>query len=412
MRVDAPWLAIVGIGEDGMAGLGARAREALAGAELIAGSARTLALLDAASQRRAVAWPSPMMSFVDELLVRERGRAVAIVASGDPMFFGIGASIARRINARDFVVYPQPSSYALACARLGWPHEETDVISVVSRPLDGVRAALAPGRRLVVLSESGTTPAALARLLVADGYGASAMTVFEALGGPGERRIDGVAATWPYESSVDLNLVALIVTPADDTTATDHVRARSGCAPGLPDHAYEHDGALTKREIRAMTLARLRPRPGEWLWDIGAGSGSIGIEWMRTHRACGATAFERDAERAERIASNARTLGVPALRVVIGEAPQSLVTGDRPDAIFIGGGITTPGVLDCALTTLGSRGRLVANAVTLEAERIVLAAQATHGGELTRIAIERASPAGTMLVWRPAMPLVQWAYRA
>ncbi len=410
----APWLTIVGIGEDGMNGIGAAARAALERAELIAGSTRTLSLLAPELHARGCAWPSPMMGFVDELLARERGRAVAIVASGDPMFFGIGGSIARRVDAREFTIYPQPSSYALACGRLGWPQEDVLAVSAVGRPLERVRAALFDGRRIVVLCEDGTTPATLAAMLVEAGFGPSALTVFEALGGPRERRIDGVAATWPHARVDDLNLVALslarIVTSVNDTTPAA-LRAELGCVPGLPDDAYAHDGALTKRDARAIALARLGPRPGELLWDVGAGAGSIGIEWMRAHPACRAVAFERDAIRAERIARNARALGVPDLRVIDGDAPASFAACERPQAIFIGGGVTAPGVLAAALAVLERGGRLVANAVTLEAERVLLDAQAAHGGELIRIGIERASPVGTMLAWRPALPLVQWTYR-
>ncbi|GAC1349028.1 MAG: bifunctional cobalt-precorrin-7 (C(5))-methyltransferase/cobalt-precorrin-6B (C(15))-methyltransferase [Vulcanimicrobiaceae bacterium] len=414
-----PWLSIVGMGEDGMSGVGAGARAALECAEVIVGSARTLALLSPHLAARALAWPSPMMGFVTDMLARERGRAVAIVASGDPMFFGIGGAVSRRIDAGEFTVYPQPSSYALACGRLGWPEEDVLAISVVGRAMECVRAAFHHGRRIIVLCEDGTTPASLARALADAGFGATAMTVFEALGGPHERRIDGVATTWPHARVGDLNVAAFLVARAiADVRETDAAaRARSalagqiGCVPGLPDEAFAHDGALTKRDARAISLARLAPRPGELLWDVGAGAGSIGIEWMRAHPACRALAFEREALRAARISVNARALGVPDLRVIAGVAPASFAGCERPQAIFIGGGLTSAGVLDAALAALDAAGRLVANAVTLEAERALLEAQARHGGELTRIALERAEPIGTMLGWRPAMPLVQWTYR-
>ena len=398
-----PWLSLVGIGEDGVSGLSPSARAALEGAQLIAGSTRTLALLPPHLHARSVKWPSPMMEFVDEMLARERGRAIVVLASGDPMFFGIGGSIARRIAAAEFVVHPQLSSFALACARLGWPHEETLALSVVSRSPDRLRAALFEGRRIIVLCEDGTSPAKLATLLVDAGFGRTTMTVFEALGGPHERRIDGAAASWRHARVGDLNLVALTVAAPNVA-----IEERLGCVPGLPDDAFVHDGALTKRDVRAIVLARLAPRPGELLWDVGAGSGSIAIEWMRAHPTCRAFAFERDATRAARIAANARTLGVPDLRVIGSAAPAAFAACERPQAIFIGGGVSAPGVLDAALASLASSGRLVANAVTLEAERVLLDAQATHGGELVRIAIDRAGPVGTMQAWRPALPLVQW----
>ena len=389
-----------------MGGLHSSARIALEEAELITGSPRTLALLAPHLHARAQAWPSPMMPFIDELLVSERGRAVTIVASGDPLFFGVGASIARRIDASEYEIFPQLSSFALACTRLGWAHEDVRVLSVVARPLDRVRAALHAGCRLIVLSEDGTTPAALAALLVEAGFGASAFTVFEALGGPHERRLDETAATWTHARTGDLNLVAIDV--ARTAVTPNAARPRLGCVPGLPDEAYANDGQLTKRDARAIVLGRLQPQPGELLWDIGAGSGSIGIEWMRAHPTCRAIAFECDPLRADRITANATALGVPDLRVILGDVPATLAGVPPPQAIFIGGGITAPGVLDAALAALVPGTRLVANAVTLEAEAMVLAAHAAQGGELIRIVIERAAPVGTMTAWRPALPLVQW----
>ncbi len=409
----APWLSIVGIGEDGMGGLGAQARAALERAQRIAGSTRTLSLLAPELRARASAWPSPMMQFVEDFLARERAAPVAIVASGDPMFFGIGASIARGLDAREFTVYPQPSSYALACGRLGWPQEDALALSVVGRPLARVRAALHHDRRIVVLCEDGTTPAALAAMLVETGFGASKMTVFEALGGPRERRFDGSAATWGRPPIGDLNLAALTIARASAPASAGGTVPLTGigCVPGLPDGAFTHDGALTKRDARAVTLARLGPRPGELLWDVGAGSGAIGIEWMRAHPACRAFAFERDRTRAARITANANALGVPDLRAICGDAPATFAACERPQAIFIGGGITAAGVLEAALAALDDGGRLVANAVTLEAERVLLDAHERRGGELIRIAIDCASALGTMRAWRSALPLVQWTYR-
>jgi precorrin-6Y C5,15-methyltransferase (decarboxylating) len=394
---------VVGIGADGWAGLSAAAREAVRGAEVLIGSARQLALVE--SDAAKLAWPSPMLPAIPGLLAEHAGRRVCVLASGDPMFFGVGGTLARLLEPGELRVIPHPSSVSLACARLGWPVEEVDVVSLVGRPVEALRLSVRPNRRLIVLSAGGESPGVVAELLRDMGFGPSPLTVFEELGGPGERRRVGTAASWGAEPVGALNLVAVECRP-------DAGAVVLGCTPGLPDEAFEHDGQLTKREVRAVTLAALGPLPGELLWDVGAGAGSIGIEWMRAHPSCRAVAVEQVAARAERISRNARSLGVPELQVVLGRAPEALAGLPVPDAIFVGGGLTGTGVLEACWAALPAAGRLVANAVTLESEAVLTAWHAKVGGSLTRIQISRAAPVGGFTGWRPAMPVTQWMGRA
>ncbi|HWM02025.1 MAG TPA: precorrin-6y C5,15-methyltransferase (decarboxylating) subunit CbiE [Actinophytocola sp.] len=390
-------ITVVGIGADGWDGLSAAARRAVAEAEVVLGSARQLALLPP-SEARHVAWPSPMLPAVEPLLAEHAGRRVCVLASGDPMLFGIGGTLVRLLGASALRVVPHPSSVSLACARLGWPAEDVDVVSLVGRPVESL--VVTPNRRVLVLSADGETPGRVAELLCAKGFGPTAMTVLEELGGPGERRWDGTAVTWSG-SSGGLNLVAL------------DCRVEPGVSPlgrgfGLPDEVFEHDGQLTKREVRAVTLAALRPLPGQLLWDVGAGAGSVGIEWMRSHPSCRAVAVEAVGERAARIERNARALGVPALTVVTGRAPAALADLPRPDAVFVGGGVTGEGVLEACWAALPAGGRLVANAVTLESEAVLARWQRAVGGALTRVEISRAGPVGGLTGWRPMMPVTLW----
>jgi precorrin-6Y C5,15-methyltransferase (decarboxylating) len=325
-----------------------------------------------------------------------------VLASGDPLFQGIGVTLARVLGPERLHVVPHPSSVSLACARLGWPADGVEVISAVARPLARVRRVLAPGARLLVLSEDDATPGMLAALLTDAGYGGSVMTVLAQLGGPAEHRVDGPARGWAHPPGDRLNVVAV-------SCVADAEAPVRGEVPGLSDDAYDHDGQLTKREVRAVTLAHLAPRPGELLWDVGAGNGSIGIEWLRAHRTCRAVAVESDEARIGRIGANAEALGVPSLQVVRGRAPEALAGLPAPDVVFIGGGITNPGVLDACWAALRPGGRLVANAVTLEAEAVLVAARDRYGGGLTRIEVSRAAPLGGFTGWRPAMPVTIWS---
>ncbi len=397
------WLSIVGIGEDGIDGLSARAQSLIGGAEIVFGGKRHLSLAASLIRGAARPWPSPFDGAVDEVL-NHRGRQICVLASGDPFVYGVGTTLAHAIDAREMLVVPAPSAFSLAAARLGWSLPHTGLVSVHGRNLDLIRPHLQPGARLLVLTSDGDGPAVLARLLRDLGFGASRLTLLEALGGPRERVRATTAAGFDLGAIDPLNTIAIEVDAARDA----RVIARSS---GLADNLFEHDGQITKREVRAVTLSSLAPRRGELLWDIGAGAGSVAIEWMLADPALmRAIAVEADAERAARIARNAAAFGVPSLKVVEGKAPEALAELPTPDAIFIGGGAGDPGVLDAARTALRSGGRLVVNAVTLETEALLIARHADLGGELIRIALARAGAVGEKTAWRPAMPVTQWSW--
>lgn len=395
-------ITVVGIGADGWAGLGEDARAALLAAETIVGSARQLALVPGSAARRR-AWPSPIDSLVDELVAHDNG-PVCVLASGDPMLHGIGATLARRVAPGLLTVHPHPSAFALACARLGWPAAEVALVSAVARPPDVVVPWLQPGRRLVAYVSGADGAAGLAGVLRERGFGPSRFAVLEQLGGPSERVTDTTADAWGEQPADPLHTVAVECAAAPDAL----VLART---PGLADAAYDHDGQLTKWPARAVTLAALGPAPGLHLWDVGAGSGSIGIEWLRAEPHARATAIEARADRARRVRANALRLGVPVLEVVEGVAPGALAGLDAPDAIFVGGGTSHPGLLAACWGALRAGGRIVATAVTLEGERALHAARAEHGGELLRLEVSHAEPVGKLEAWRPQLPLVQWSAR-
>jgi precorrin-6Y C5,15-methyltransferase (decarboxylating) len=398
--VGAP-VVVVGIGADGWDGLAPTSRAEVERAEVLVGSRRQLALVPESVPADRVPWPSPLSEALPGLLEEHAGRAVVVLASGDPMLSGIGTTLTRLLGPERVRVLPAPSSVSLACARLGWAVEDTCVVTLVGRPVELLHPHVQPGARLLVLGSDGGTPALVARLLADRGYGQSVVTVLGGLGGPEESVRTGTAATWSQPAP------ALVVTAVE-------CRAERGTmplptTPGLPDGAYESDGQLTKSEVRAVTLSRLAAVPGQLLWDVGAGSGSIGIEWMRAHPTCRAVAVEADEERAARIARNAGRLGVPYLRVVHGSAPEVLGRLSPPDAVFIGGGLTTPLLLDSCWEALPPGGRLVANAVTVESEAVLASWHARVGGELVRIAVQRAEPVGTFTGWRAAMPVTIWS---
>ncbi|WP_437883265.1 precorrin-6y C5,15-methyltransferase (decarboxylating) subunit CbiE [Pseudomonas sp. LRF_L74] len=391
----AQWLTIVGIGEDGYSGMGKLARRALLDARLIVAAPRQLDLLPPCIRAPREAWPSP---FSLEPVLARRGTPVCVLASGDPMLFGVGASLARQVASDELRVLPAPSSYSLAAARMGWPLQEVTLLSVVARPLAALNAHIHPGRRLLILSNDGHSPAAIAALLRTRGFGCSRLSVLEHLGGPQERQVEGLAQNWALNEAAALNLVAVQCVPDNDA-----IRLPLTC--GLPDNAFNHDGQLTKRDVRAVTLARLAPSPGELLWDVGAGCGSIGIEWMRAHPSCRALAIEEDAGRRQLIQQNRDALGVPGLQLVAGSAPEALHGLEAPDAVFIGGGVTIPGVLERCWDALKPGGRLVANAVTLQSESMLINWRERHGGELTRLVVSQAQPLGGFDTWRSALPI-------
>lgn len=397
--MDAARLTVVGLGADGWAGLGESARVAVLGADTIVGSERQLALVpETGAVRRP--WPSPLDPLVEELAAAPDG-STCVLASGDPMLHGIGATLARRLGPNRLAVHPHPSAFALACARLGWPAAEVELVSAVGRPADAIAVVLQPGRRIVAYVAGADGATSVARVLRERGFGSSPLVVLEQLGGPAERILESTAADWGDRPADPLHAVAIECRPDPATPLLSR-------SPGLPDEAYETDGQLTKREVRAVTLAALAPAPDRLLWDVGAGSGSVGIEWLRLDSTARAIAVEARPDRAERVAANALRLGVPGLEVRSGEAPEALGALDQPDAIFVGGGLTTPGLVGACWSALRGGGRIVANAVTLEGEQVLTATREAHGGELIRIAVDHAEPVGRFTGWRAQRPVVQW----
>jgi len=393
------WLGLVGIGEDGIDGLTPAARKLVKQAALVVGGKRHLALAGPL-EAETLAWPSPIENALD-LIDARRGRPVCVLASGDPFFFGVGAMLMRRFDAHEMISFPAPSAFALAASRLGWSEQDCALLSLHGRPLEAIVPHLHDGARILALSWDGATPGKLAALLAARGLGRSKLTVCEAMGGGNERIRAAEAEGFALDNIAALNTIALEVVAG----ASAHILPR---APGLPDDWFEHDGQITKRDIRAVTLAQLAPRRGELLWDVGSGSGSIAIEWMLADPANTAVAIERRRDRAERIARNAPSFGVPGLSVVAGEAPQAFADLAAPEAIFIGGGASAAGVVEAAYEKLKPGGRLVVNAVTLETQAAAVAWRARFGGELARIEVAHAEPLGRYSGWRSAAPIVQW----
>ncbi len=390
-----PWLTLIGIGEDGA--LPPAARERLSQAALIVGGTRHLALVGETGAER-MAWPSPLQAAFADILAR-RGERVCVLASGDPFFFGVGSLLSELVAAEEIESFPQPSAFSLAASRLGWALQDCAVISLHGRARERVIPLLQPGARILALSWDGDTPLRLASLLCGRGLGDSVMTVLQAMGGPRERRRS--ASAWEFDGrGVDpLNTIALEV--------VDAVGARvPPRAPGLPDDWFEHDGQITKREVRALTLSALAPRPRETLWDVGAGSGSVGIEWLLADPSMKAIAVERDPARGARIRANAEALGVPHLQLVEGAAPQALTGLPAPDAVFIGGGLAQ--AVEPCWAALRPGGRLVVNAVTLESQAALCDLSQRYGGALLQAQFARAEPVGRFRGFRPAMPVVQW----
>jgi len=394
------WLSLIGIGEDGIDGLSPVARALVETAELLVGGERHLAHVPSSAAERLV-WLQPLAATMEKIAAA-KGKHVVVLASGDPLCYGVGAILARHFSRDEMVVLPQRSAFSLAAARLVWPLEECVLLSLHGRPIESLRLHLAPGARLLALSSDGETPVEIAHLLKDSGWGPSALSVFAHMGGARERRIDGTAEAWPLGRIAALNTVAIECRPGPGARAFSRLA-------GLPDDAFEHDGKITKRAARAATLAALAPLPGERLWDIGAGSGSVAIEWLRTSRSLSAIAVERDPARAARIARNAAALGVPELRVVRTSAPAGLADLPSPDAIFLGGGANDPALWDALWKALKPGGRLVANAVTVEGEAQLARWHGLKGGELLRISLSRAEPVGQYRGWHPLMTLTQLA---
>ncbi len=394
---EVPWLTIVGLGEDGPAGLPPASRDAIDQAEVVAGAARHLALLPGLSAE-TIEWPVPFAEGIPKLMAL-RGRPTVMLASGNPFWFGAGSVLARHLEAGEWRALPGPSSAALAAARLGWPLESTPCLGLHAAPLTRLRPHLTPGARLLVLLRDGVAVTELANWLVSLGFGATTLQVMECLGGPRERIRSATAEAMDFADMAHPVCVGLEVGGKGAALPT---------ASGRPDDIFEHDGQITKRPMRALTLSALAPHAGERLWDIGAGSGSIGIEWLLSHPANSAIAVEADPERAARVRRNADSLGVDHLEVITGEAPSALDGLAEPDAVFIGGGLSEALLVDLWLR-LPAGTRLVANAVTLESESLLAEWQASKGGDLLRVALSEAAQLGSRRGWRAAYPIVQWS---
>ncbi len=392
------WLHIVGIGEDGMEGLSAATRAVVEAAEIIVGGDRHHRLSDNVTAER-VAWPSPFDALID-LLTSHRGRRVVVLATGDPLWFSVGARIGRAIPPSEITYHPQLSAFQLAAARMGWSLADVETLTVHGRPVEQMIAFIQPDQRLLILTTGAETPAKIARFLTERGFGKSPMTVLASMGGVEELRFDGIAESWDHE------------VPAFNTLAVDCVAAPDAAllprVPGLADELFVHDGTMTKQETRAVTVAKLMPMRGAHLWDIGTGCGSVAVEWMRAARYASAVGIEPRADRRAMAAQNALALGTPKLEILAGEAPAALEGLAPPDAIFIGGGLSDA-VFAAAWAALRPLGRLVANAVTLESEAVLLALHKRHGGQLVRLSVERADPVGRLTGWRPLMPVAQWS---
>jgi len=392
-------ITVVGIGEDGLDGLTPKARGLIDEAEVLVGGERHLSKVPLGGEQR-IDWDGDFDAAFDKI-EKMKDRRVVVLASGDPLHYGVGANIVRRFGADQVNVIPAPGAFSLVAADLGWPLADVKCLTVHGRALEAVTLYLTPGRRLLVLSWDGETPEKLAGLLTARGFGPSRITVLGNLGGDDETRIEGTAGKWAGETVPDLNTIAVECVAGDGADVLSRV-------PGLPDDAFEHDGLITKSEVRAATLARLMPLPGQTLWDVGAGSGAVAIEWLRAEPSAKAFAVERDPKRAAVIARNAANLGVPELKIVQGEAP-GILSGIEtvPDAVFVGGGVSVPGLLEACWDALSPGGRLVANGVTLEAEQRLLSFRNEFGGDLTRMAVSRAAPVGPVGKLHTFQPLKQ-----
>lgn len=393
------WLNIIGIGEDGMDGLSAVARALVEDAEIIVGGERHHNMAMAPNAIR-IAWPSPFDAMI-ETIRSHRGKRVVVLVTGDPLWYSVGARIGRSIDPSEITYHPQLSAFQWAASRLGWSLPDVETLTVHGRSAEQIIPYFAPGARLLVLTKDKTSPATIADLLCDAGYGASKLTVLAALGGDREEQFAGIAEDWSQDVPDFHTLAVECVAGADA-----QVLPRTG----LPDEAFVHDGKMTKRAVRSLALAKLVPLRGQLLWDIGCGCGSIAIEWMRGAREAQAIGIEHQEKRRLMAVQNAKILGVPKLKLIDGKAPECLARLPRPDAVFIGGGLSAE-TIDLSIKALNTHGRLVAHAVTLESEAILLAAYSDHGGELQRISVESAAPVGPFQGWKPSMSVTQWSWR-
>ncbi|SIT69403.1 precorrin-6Y C5,15-methyltransferase (decarboxylating) [Ectothiorhodosinus mongolicus] len=399
-ETSTPWLSIIGLGEEGVEGLSPAARQLLAQAHHVFGARRHLQLTESLIGDKGVAWKSPLSDSMADLM-QLRGEAVAVLASGDPFLHGIGNTLRRFLPAEEMLCVPTLSSLTLAAARLKWEQKHRPVVSLTHRPLECLRPALQPGRGLFVLSADASSPRLVCEALSEWGFGDSRVWVLESLGGPRERIRQCLAKRFTFADVAALNLMGLEV-KADPGARIWPV------ARGLPDDWFEHDGQITKREIRAVTLSSLQPQAGQLLWDVGCGSGSVSIEWLLAHKANQAIGIEVDVDRAARATRNSLALGVPQFEVRIGQAPDLLLDLPTPDAIFIGGGARNPELIETCWTALRAGGRLVVNCVAVETELVVQNAWQKLGGHLSRLSVERLDAVGQMHAFRPGMTVLQW----
>ncbi len=393
-----PWLHVVGIGEDGLDGLTPATRAVVEAAEVILGGDRHHDLSGNITAER-LSWPSPFNAMI-ETIQGLKGRRAVILVTGDPLWFSVGARIGRAIPASEIVYHPQLSAFQLAAARMGWSMPDVETLTVHGRPVEQMIAFIQPDQRLLILTTGSDTPGKIARFLSERGFGQSRMTVLAAMGGEREQRFDGTAESWAHEVP-EFNTLAVECIAAPGAALLPRV-------PGLPDEMFASDGTMTKQEVRAATLAKLMPMRGALLWDIGAGCGSVGIEWMRAARYARAIGIEPRADRRAMAATNALALGTPGFQIIEGSAPTALADLPAPDAIFIGGGLTAD-VFEAAWSALRPLGRLVANAVTLESEALMLDLYKKHGGQLVKLSVQRADAVGRLTAFRPLMPVTQWS---
>jgi precorrin-6B C5,15-methyltransferase / cobalt-precorrin-6B C5,C15-methyltransferase len=405
--VSKHWLSVVGIGDDGLVGLSPIARSLLDQAEIIFGGKRHLAMLPVTDPRKHLVWQSPFQESIDQV-ISHRNQRVCVLASGDPMCYGVGSGLHQALLAKglapltEMTIIPAPSAFSLACSRLGWTHSEIETVSLCGRDLHLIQPLLYSGAKILALSADRHTPIQLAQMLQEQGFGALQMTILEHLGGSQEKMVSDQINDWVSSDRLIADLHAIALECPDTISGYSRL-------PGLPDDAYIHDGQLTKREIRAVTLSSLAPCPGQLLWDVGAGNGSISIEWLRSHPRNRAVAIEQHPQRFQNIVANATKLGVPNLQIISGQAPAALINLSAPDAIFIGGGLTIPGVFEACWQALKPGGKLIANGVTVETEQLIFQLQQQYGGKLDRIAIQRAEPVGKFLGWKALNPVTQWS---
>ncbi len=411
--ISKKWLCVIGIGEDGWDDLSADARDLLYESEIVLGGERHLKMLPKDWEGERIVWSSPIREAVSKIVSwRPEDSAsvqkVAIMASGDPLCYGIATKLLRHLPIEEIWIKPALTTFSLMCSRIGWSLPDVETLTIHGRPVEMLHPFVQPGAKLLVLSKGEESPEKAAKLLCVRGFGKSIITVLEHLGGRKERQFSGPADSWNHPEGAALNAMAIECIPESNATILSRI-------PGLPDEAFFHDGQLTKREIRAVSLSRLMPVVDQVLWDVGAGCGSVAIEWMRTSPRCRAVAIEKSKSRLKLIEQNSQELGVPMLQIISGSAPEVLADLPAPDAVFIGGGLSSGNLLQTCWTALKPGGRLVANAVTLEGEQKLLqwqnenAGKSGASGDLTRLSISRAEKIGKFQGWKEMRSVIQLA---